>query len=655
LSLTLFAGGLAVGCGGGGGSEEGSGTEGTTVGQDTTGSPSTTDTPTTDPTTGPGPAECGNGVPEEGEECDNGADNADDKACKADCTANVCGDGKVGPGEGCDDGNQDDTDDCTNACKGGACGDGVASKTEACDDGNADNTDMCTDACTAAACGDGFVQPGAGEECDEKENNSPSGQCTPECTSAVCGDGFVLDGAEECDDGKANGDNASCLADCKLNVCGDGKQSPDEACDDGNLDAGDGCNAECTLEDCGDGKLDVGEDCDDMNADNDDGCTELCKAPACGDGFAQASLMEECDLGAENKDTGECTSTCKLPVCGDAFVQENVEQCDNGDQNGDDQACKADCTDNICGDGAKGPEEECDDGNADDSDLCTTVCKNAKCGDAVVQPMAMEECDLGDMNSNTGECTLTCKNPVCGDGFAQMGVEECDDGNMVNTDACVMGCKTAKCGDGFALMGTEECDDGNAQINDGCSPMCKLENVAIVKVVNAAKAIVDDAYTGTQATMACIDLQNDKVGVVKGGQVILGMDHTWIGDLTIKLFSPGNAKTLTLMSRPGVVEAADNGTPTSFENSDLAKTHPVLFRDGGMKDAEQMGDGLLNSGIVCKDDAACDYFTSPGKGPGLKFTDFNGVAAKGLWKLCVGDGAPGDIGKIDAVTLTLIF
>jgi hypothetical protein len=133
------------------------------------------------------------------------------------------------------------------------------------------------------------------------------------------------------------------------------------------------------------------------------------------------------------------------------------------------------------------------------------------------------------------------------------------------------------------------------------------------------------------------------------------MDHTWIGDLTIKLFSPGNAKTLTLMSRPGVIEAIDNGTPTSFENSDLSKANPVLFRDGGVKDAELMGDGLLNVGIVCKDDNACDYFASPGKGPGLKFTDFNGLAAAGTWKLCVGDGAPGDVGKIDAVTLTLIF
>ena len=38
------------------------------------------------------------------------------------------------------------------------CGDGRVSGTEACDDGNADNTDDCTNTCLVAACGDGVVQ-----------------------------------------------------------------------------------------------------------------------------------------------------------------------------------------------------------------------------------------------------------------------------------------------------------------------------------------------------------------------------------------------------------------------------------------------------------------------------------------------------------------
>ena len=59
----------------------------------TSGTPPTSDPtadPTEDPTGGPEPV-CGNGTKEGVEECDNGADNADDKACTGECKVNVCG------------------------------------------------------------------------------------------------------------------------------------------------------------------------------------------------------------------------------------------------------------------------------------------------------------------------------------------------------------------------------------------------------------------------------------------------------------------------------------------------------------------------------------------------------------------------------------
>jgi cysteine-rich repeat protein len=56
----------------------------------------------------------------------------------------------------------------------------------------------------------------------------------------------------------------------------------------------------------------------------------------------------------------------------------------------------------------------------------------------------------------------------------QAGVEECDDGNMVETDVCINTCKTAKCGDGKVQMNVEQCDDGNMVDNDACSNTCKL-------------------------------------------------------------------------------------------------------------------------------------------------------------------------------------
>jgi cysteine-rich repeat protein len=118
--------------------------------------------------------------------------------------------------------------------------------------------------------------------------------------------------------------------------------------------------------------------------------------------------------------------------------------------------------------------EQCDDGNAVNTDLCTNVCKTAACGDSFLQPGAGEQCDDGNL-IGTDACTATCKTAICGDAIVQAGVEQCDDGNAVNTDGCVTGCKAAKCGDGFKQLNVEDCDDGNLNNNDGCSALCKVE------------------------------------------------------------------------------------------------------------------------------------------------------------------------------------
>ena len=66
-----------------------------------------------------------------------------------------CGDGVVDPGEGCDDGNRSNHDQCTNACQRAACGDGwVRSGVETCDDGNRTSDDGCDSACQLEEQGD---------------------------------------------------------------------------------------------------------------------------------------------------------------------------------------------------------------------------------------------------------------------------------------------------------------------------------------------------------------------------------------------------------------------------------------------------------------------------------------------------------------------
>jgi hypothetical protein len=91
------------------------------------------------------PAVCGNDVVEDVEECDDGTESAD---CNADCTASECGDDfvNVEAGEGCDDGNTSNTDECV-MCQLAVCGDGyVLNGVEECDDGDADDN-ACNSMC----------------------------------------------------------------------------------------------------------------------------------------------------------------------------------------------------------------------------------------------------------------------------------------------------------------------------------------------------------------------------------------------------------------------------------------------------------------------------------------------------------------------------
>ncbi len=131
---------------------------------------------------------CGNGVPDDGEQCDDGNAIPDD-GCSPDCTFDPCGNSAGDPGERCDDGNRDDTDSCPSTCQPAVCGDGfVHAGNEACDDGNADDTDDCPSTCNRARCGDGFVQAGA-EACDDG-NLATNDGCGP-CVIERCGDGIA--------------------------------------------------------------------------------------------------------------------------------------------------------------------------------------------------------------------------------------------------------------------------------------------------------------------------------------------------------------------------------------------------------------------------------------------------------------------------------
>ena len=105
----------------------------------------------------------------------------------------------------------------------------------------------------------------------------------------------------------------------------------------------------------------------------------------------------------------------------------------------------------------------------------------------------------------------------------------------------------------------------------------------------------------------------------------------------------------------GFAEAADDGLSGFGESSDINTNYPLLFADLGTKDAELMGNTIDTSGVACQTDGQCYYKASPGKGPGLKFSDFVGTQIQGDWKVCVADAAGAFVGTYNGATLTLRY
>ncbi len=245
--------------------------------------------------------------------------------------AGLCGNGRLDPGEECDDGNTTSGDGCSSQCvidcyfmcqchpydppcvTPSVCGNKVLTPDEECDDGNTTSGDGCSSSC----------QVERGWRCPV-----PGRLCLP-----ICGDRMMV-GWETCDDGNTV-DGDGCASNCLVEPCWDCSGvllCVHMSCGDGGQDAGKGGI-------CGDGLLSPGEQCDDGVLNRDQGyggCTTQCKfGPYCGDG--QVNGPEECDLGSGNgKVSGEggCTLGCtKPPYCGDGKIGPG-EQCDLGDLNG---------------------------------------------------------------------------------------------------------------------------------------------------------------------------------------------------------------------------------------------------------------------------------------------------------------------------------
>lgn len=176
-------------------------------------------------------------------------------------------------------------------------------------------------------------------------------------------------------------------------------------------------------------------------------------------------------------------------------------------------------------------------------------------------------------------------------------------------------------------------------------------------------AIPDNAYNGTTATMLCnsINVPSGGGDIVDDATVQIRMSHTFVGDLTIKLLSPAGT-TVTLVSRPGVLETADDGNDTAGfgENSNLAVANPLTYEQAAITESEDMGRvpiDLATGQTICLDGGTpCNY--NPNRGAAISTSEdlstaFDGENKVGNWQLCLGDSAAADTGSLDGWTLTL--
>ena len=109
-----------------------------------------------------------------------------------------------------------------------------------------------------------------------------------------------------------------------------------------------------------------------------------------------------------------------------------------------------------CGNGAVEAGEQCDDGNASNTDACTNSCLNAVCGDGFVRG-GVEQCD--DSNTTSGDgCSATCQNEI-------LCVDDC---SPAGGPMCTSSTAWSECGD-FDADACLDLRSGSCSPGDACS------------------------------------------------------------------------------------------------------------------------------------------------------------------------------------------
>ena len=428
------------------------------------------------------PVTCGNGVLDDGEECDgtkyakaSGCNKhnpsvwqSGELSCNSDCTVNTnackayCGNGSVNGtiggvtiGEKCDhsDVNGDKFPTSQNTCEK-VVGPG-STGTLTC---SADCSTIIVNQCTASAyCGDGMVNA-ASEACDGSAFAGGSDDCASYSSSYK------------------PGNKLRCLSNCQVDtsVC-----EKKEYCGDGIVNGSEYCDRDSFMLDetrCSewDPKYSSGSvKCHQGTCKLDFSACVLKPSAKCGNGIVEISNNEYCDGTQFMEGAGSCAEYAPSMYAGGSLSCTHDCQID-------DSACT---TISLCGNNQIDPGEECDGSkyngsfrscNGYDSMLytsggtlaCTSDCKidvsgcNRYCGDGSVNTSKGEECDHSASGDKFLSSSNTCAKVV---GAGSTGTLACTDQCKFDTSGCSPAV-TEYCGDGI-VNGAEDCD-GTAFFGD---------------------------------------------------------------------------------------------------------------------------------------------------------------------------------------------
>ena len=256
----------------------------------------------------------------------------------------------------------------------------------------------------------------------------------------------------------------------------------------------------------------------------------------------------------------------------------------------------------VCGNSLVEIGEECDDGNTDDSDGCSSVC--------VIEPGFV--CVSG---PDSGPCTTggpgSVSLVVCGDSLVD-GAEECDDGNTADSDGCSSTCviepgfgcpdgTAAPCGDGQppspdtdgdGIIDLVDLDDDNDGILDSveCPPMLVAGGGNTAPVPNLTQANLTFTDGGSADEVGDVAYYTN-VGTFDGVVVDLRMTVIANPDASLNIDIDGFTQGIFF---PILLSGGTNGSEVTmlFEYIDNATGLPTaVFSQGTWVDIDSTAPG----------------------------------------------------------------